>query len=347
MALTFAINLTFLLLIGLAAYASGHLNDRVVRGGIGGGGSGLTCPPVVDYSHPDFVCPPEVLARRRVMPGNHTLAYQRLGDASQFRSQFWEDWFLYSEFFYHEGYDWGSRKHDNASNIDGEATASHPTFIELGGYDGTTGSNSYFYDKKLGWRGLLLEASTPNYALMEQSRLSSRVATVHGAVCDAPRLLTLWGGQSLTTNNRQEANNLFHGDQQSISVCLPMPAYMRMFDHGWHNTTTSPRHIDYFSIDVEGQELEVILSHDWVRWPVFVVTVEVAVQPLLSGTAAYQHAKRCALRERGGMCRWPFYDSFKPPVPHDEAEFSEMRHPSRNNEVWINPALLGQSQDTR
>lgn len=271
------------------------------------------CPEFVPSSHPDFVCPPEVLAKRNPLALNHTLEYQKLGGPERFPSQFFEDWFVYSEFFYSEKY----------KSVD-------YTFIELGGYDGRTGSNSWFFDKVLGWKGVLLEASTPNYVLMEKLRLSDRVETIHGGVCTKPKLLALFGGASLTANNRKEAGPFFHGNEETRCVCLRMSQYLDMI--GMLGNRTINR-IDYFSIDVEGQELEVILSHDWVRYPVFVVSIEVAVQPLLSGTAEYQHEKRCSLFQRG-LCRWPYYDNFYAPVSVD---------PSvqwLNNEIWVNPSML-------
>jgi hypothetical protein len=287
----------------------------------------VKCPPTVDHSHPDFVCPAGVLAMRRSLRYRNDGAeeYERLGGANLFCSQFWEDWFLYTEFFHEPRY--------NESTTSG--TPKH-TFIELGGYDGKSGSNSYFYDKALGWKGIVLEASTLNYVSLEKTRLSPRVTTIHGAVCRRSELLTLWGGASLTANNREEANGLFHDDNQSISVCLPMTSYIEMVQR-WrqqqHHDNTRIERIDYFSMDVEGQELDIILTHDWVRYPVFVVSIEVAVQPLLSGTAEYQHEKRCALYQRG-LCRWPFYDNFVPPVATTDGQYS------RNNEIWVNPRFL-------
>lgn len=274
-------------------------------------------PPQKQVCQPQhFICPPSVLAKRNVMRHNKTLVYQQLGGSDTFHSQFWEDWFLYTEFFHGERY-WGLEH----------------TFIELGGYDGETGSNSYFFDKTLGWKGLLLEASTANYVLMEKARLSRSVVTIHGAVCQSPRMLTLWGGQSLTANNRKEANGLFHDDHESVCLCLSMTTYLEMIGKLANKTIEQ---IDYFSMDVEGQELEIIESHDWVRYPVFVVSLEVAVQPLLSGTETYQHEKRCALHQRG-LCRWPFYDNFTPPLPVDQETKATF---ARNNEIWVNPALF-------
>lgn len=274
------------------------------------------CPSFTNSSHPAFVCPPSVLARRRPLPGNHSAEYERLGGINAFHSQFWEDWFLYAEFFHAPRYRDPLR-----------------TFVEVGAYDGVSGSNSHFYEHRLQWRGVLIEASTANYVALEQRRRSRRVAPIHGAVCTQPRLLTLWGGGSLTTNNRADANGLFHGENESFSPCLPMRLYLEM---ARERLGRPVERIDYFSIDVEGQELELIEAHDWRAYPVDVVSIEMAVQPLLSGTAEYQHAKRCALWQRG-LCRWPFYDGFVPPTgPLDPRE----THFSQNNEIWIRPEML-------
>jgi len=258
------------------------------------------CPSPVNYSHPTFVCPPAVLANRA--PLRTTRGYESLGGNQAFMSQFGEDWFVYSEFFHAPEY----------NNSNGTFT-----FVELGGYDGFSGSNSWFFERTLGWRGLLLEASTGNYVKLEKRRLSERTLTIHGGVCLQRRLLDLWGGDSLTANNRKEASGLFHDAVHSLALCAPMTDYLAMVvERGMRIDR-----IDYFSMDVEGQELEIILSHDWYRVPVRVVSVEMAVQPLLSGTAEYQHEKRCALFQRG-MCRWPFYNA------------------SETNEIWVNPLLL-------
>ena len=59
-------------------------------------------------------------------------------------------------------------------------------FIELGGFDGVTFSNSYFFDFEKGWNGLLIEGETGNYVKMEQTRgqnPAKNVTTAHLAIC--------------------------------------------------------------------------------------------------------------------------------------------------------------------
>ena len=58
------------------------------------------------------------------------------------------------------------------------------TFVEIGGYDGWTGSNCVFFEKVLGWTGLVVEASPQlveadrrDAARQRSSTLPSRTGT--------------------------------------------------------------------------------------------------------------------------------------------------------------------------
>jgi hypothetical protein len=55
-------------------------------------------------------------------------------------------------------------------------------FVEIGGYDGESFSNSLFLEKERGWSGLLVEANPYTYELMSnilQQRFLWRVAMFH------------------------------------------------------------------------------------------------------------------------------------------------------------------------
>ena len=43
-------------------------------------------------------------------------------------------------------------------------------FIELGAYDGVTQSNTLFYEKNKGWRGILIEPSKDIYKICKKNR---------------------------------------------------------------------------------------------------------------------------------------------------------------------------------
>jgi hypothetical protein len=56
------------------------------------------------------------------------------------------------------------------------------TFVELGAYDGYTHSNTIMLEKCFAWRGLLIEASPTNFALLASSGRSA--TKLHTAVCE-------------------------------------------------------------------------------------------------------------------------------------------------------------------
>ena len=55
------------------------------------------------------------------------------------------------------------------------------TFVEIGGYDGWTGSNYVFFEKVLGWTGLVVEASPQ---LVRQIGETRSAKVIHAAVSD-------------------------------------------------------------------------------------------------------------------------------------------------------------------
>lgn len=309
--------ISFIVMKETVCYSSSSYNSNKLKKNTTTLYNNIECPSFIgDKSHPDFICKEEILKYRN-RTSEKLSPYE-----GKWHSQFWEDYFIYTEFFHHDRYK--SNNHDRDY-----------TFIELGAYNGLDGSNSYFYEYILNWKGILIEASTLNYVNLELNRnRTSNVVTIHAGICntDKPKLLTIWGGESLTANNRPE--KLFHSDYRSNAICLKMNDIIEGVLHNNIDNKTI-KHIDYFSMDVEGQELEIILTHDWIKYPVFVVSIETAIQPLLGGTAEYQHEKRCALFKRG-LCRWPFYDEFIPPT----GPYNDKPHFSINNEIWINPKLM-------
>ena len=58
-------------------------------------------------------------------------------------------------------------------------------FVEMGAFDGVTGSNSLFFDNVLHWSGLLIEANSVNFAQCAFSR--QRAVRLEAAVCDCNR----------------------------------------------------------------------------------------------------------------------------------------------------------------
>ena len=88
--------------------------------------------------------------------------------ATRFSGQGGEDHYVFQRYFSFEGQ---------------EPILRNGTYVELGALDGTTFSNTRFFEDNLGWGGLLIEPSPRNFARLNVSRNSRRNTLVNNAVC--------------------------------------------------------------------------------------------------------------------------------------------------------------------
>ncbi|XP_018019482.1 uncharacterized protein LOC108675939 isoform X2 [Hyalella azteca] len=125
-------------------------------------------------------------------------------------------------------------------------------FIESGAFDGEVYSNSLVLEKTLGWRGLLVEGDPKNYDLLLQKnrkawsvmfKQSGTVGQIKGDVDDSA------------------ANK----DGVVEVQCLPIYSILLAL-----NVTT----VHYFSLDVEGVELEVLKTIPWDKVDIQTLSVE-------------------------------------------------------------------------
>jgi FkbM family methyltransferase len=172
-------------------------------------------------------------------------------------------------------------------------------FIELGALDGHGLSNSHVFQKELGWTGVLIEPQITNYAKLEENRRGEGVFTLHAAACLKPSLVKIAGsgGQALASDSGK-----------STALCEPMSTLL---------SRTGIDHVDFYSIDVEGAELNVVLTHDWSKVPAFAVLIEMReVSRDLEKNRVVRNALKLA-----GLCR------FSSGVGH-------------HNEVWVNTSYV-------
>ena len=99
-----------------------------------------------------------------------------------------------------------------------EAAGGRPgTFVELGAYDGITGSQSYLLEHCYGWHGVLIEASPRNYARLVNTSRSRQTAKVHSAVCNDSGVVEITGRKPYSASSavRNVSNS------PKVSVVLP------------------------------------------------------------------------------------------------------------------------------
>lgn len=148
------------------------------------------------------------------------------------------------------------------------------TFVEVGGYDGWTGSNCVFFEKVLDWTGLVVEASP---RLVRRIGYTRRAKIVHAAVSDrdgTAEFLDVTSGMTqmggLSDHYPEEALRRIRRDERHSEAVVTVPS-MRLDTllraHGLER-------IDYCSIDVEGAERAVLHSVDFDEFDIAALSIE-------------------------------------------------------------------------
>ncbi|MEL6476980.1 MAG: FkbM family methyltransferase [Pseudomonadota bacterium] len=148
------------------------------------------------------------------------------------------------------------------------------TFVEVGGYDGVTGSNCLFFELMRGWSGLIIEPAPSFHALCAQRRRVACLRLAVGAEAGTAEFLEITEGMKqmgglLDSYNPElrakvEADPRHQGQVIEVEV-RPLSAILT--EHGLTE-------IDYISLDVEGAEMDVLSTFPFEEIKVAAWTVE-------------------------------------------------------------------------
>jgi len=147
------------------------------------------------------------------------------------------------------------------------------TFIEAGANDGIAQSNTYFLENKYHWRGVLVEPVPKYHDMCRRARRAQVVNCGLGPFHrDGTELEMLAGGlmsvplavdESLLRGRSVRQHAAFgareFGAQEPELVRTRIRALSRLLDE------LGVRDVDFFSLDVEGFELEVLQGLDFTR----------------------------------------------------------------------------------
>ncbi|XP_023930495.1 protein Star [Lingula anatina] len=137
-------------------------------------------------------------------------------------------------------------------------------FVEAGAWDGETDSNSLFFEISRNWTGILVEPDPRNF---EELVMKNRAATiVQSCITDKPMWVDFALSSSLDSGAIDPINKRIAITGKRKILCLPIQTLLGAMGR---------THVDFFSLDVEGVELNVLQAFPWDKITVDMWTVEV------------------------------------------------------------------------
>lgn len=143
-------------------------------------------------------------------------------------------------------------------------------FIELGAGNGVSLSNSYFFERELGWIGVLIEPEPYSYSMLWNNRSGFKSNALCSDVSGVEKEFLLAGATSgiisdssgyWIKKNIKEGNN-----SRTKMVTRTLEEVLDGFP--------TPKNIDFLSIDVEGHEYEVLKNFPFNKYVIDIICIE-------------------------------------------------------------------------
>ena len=155
-------------------------------------------------------------------------------------------------------------------------------FVEIGAGDGVYLSNTYYFEKRLGWRGILVDPVLHHHlsCLSNRPRSNSYLCAATNFESNSDYIKLKYGGYSTLTHGTQsdiidveqhllDAANYIPLRNTGVEFIAPLRTMTQILD-----SADAPKVIDFFSLDVEGNELEVLQGIDFSRYQIRWLLVE-------------------------------------------------------------------------
>lgn len=177
-------------------------------------------------------------------------------ETQKFYSQYQQDQYVYENFF------------KNKQN---------GVFVDIGAHDGISLSNTYFFEKFMGWKGICVEPNPEVYNQLKQNR---NCLCVQGCIYDKREsvpFLKITGYAEMLSGimenydpqhlRRIQNEIAYYGGKSEIIDVKCYNLTQLLLDNGI-------QHVDYLSIDTEGGEFGILRSIDFSRLDIDVIEVE-------------------------------------------------------------------------
>jgi FkbM family methyltransferase len=144
-------------------------------------------------------------------------------------------------------------------------------YVEVGAYDGTALSNTYFFEA-LGWEGVLVEPVPEYYQSCLSSRPYSRVVNAAAGRGDGPRRTSFSiaegvGTLSFMKDSPRHVDRILREGGSLRSIEVPLYSLNEIL-------ADYQGAVDFISIDVEGAEMDVLMGLDLNRFRPRMLVIE-------------------------------------------------------------------------
>ena len=140
-------------------------------------------------------------------------------------------------------------------------------FVEFGGRNGISESNTYLFEKALHWTGVMIEADPKEFSNMKSNRPGTHC--LNGPVCPSTQnevtfgssKIGGWGGvvDAMSPETHEQVKNT------QTMRCLHLASVLDQYNI---------QHVHYMTVDIEGYEIPVLSDFDFTKYTVDFVQVE-------------------------------------------------------------------------
>ena len=148
------------------------------------------------------------------------------------------------------------------------------TFVEVGAFDGVTGSNSLYFERELGWSGLCIEPNPDAFVQLKACRETTCANVAISKHTGLVPFVKLSGSAAqlsgIEGKLKEEKVSRAVDTKRSVKSAFDVPSARLddlLADFGIAR-------VDFLSVDVEGSELEVLQTLDFSAVNVTVISVE-------------------------------------------------------------------------
>ncbi|XP_013402250.1 uncharacterized protein LOC106167902 [Lingula anatina] len=147
-------------------------------------------------------------------------------------------------------------------------------FVEAGAADGERISNSLFFERFRNWTGVLVEANPWEFDKMTKKHRKTNI--INACLSPIPHPVRMEFNYVEGLGGISDMGRKFpSGKGKGLAQCFPIHSIL---------AALGVNHVDYFSLDVEGAEVEILKTFPWKEIMVDTWTVEYGVVHARGGT---------------------------------------------------------------